>query len=70
MIALVKNNLEATSALCREFGVVRLELFGSAATGEFDGYEAIDYPTVWQAIHSSLPVLRAEIDALLDEMGA
>ncbi len=31
------------------------------------GYDAIDYPTVWQAIQSSLPVLRAEVDALLSE---
>lgn len=36
MIALVEPNLEAIRALCREFGVLRLELFGSAATGEFD----------------------------------
>ena len=36
MIALVEQHLEAIEALCREFGVLRLELFGSAATGEFD----------------------------------
>lgn len=36
MIALVEHNLEAIDALCREYGVLRLELFGSAATGEFD----------------------------------
>jgi uncharacterized protein with HEPN domain len=31
------------------------------------GYDVIDYPTVWQAIHTSLPVLRAEVEALLNE---
>lgn len=36
MIALVKDHLDAIEALCREYGIVRLELFGSAATGEFD----------------------------------
>jgi predicted nucleotidyltransferase len=36
VIALVEQHLEEINALCREFGVVRLELFGSAATGEFD----------------------------------
>lgn len=36
MIALVADNLEAIRALCEKFGVARLELFGSAATGEFD----------------------------------
>ena len=36
MIPLVQQHLEAINALCREYGVLRLEVFGSAATGEFD----------------------------------
>jgi predicted nucleotidyltransferase len=36
MNALVEEHLEAVRALCREHGVRRLDLFGSAATGEFD----------------------------------
>ena len=32
------------------------------------GYDVIDYPTVWQAIHSSLPVLRAEVETLISEL--
>ncbi len=36
MIPLIEQHRKAINALCREFGVVRLELFGSAATGEFD----------------------------------
>ena len=33
---LIEHNLEAIQALCREFGVARLDLFGSAASNEFD----------------------------------
>ena len=36
MDGLIERNLGAIRALCREFKVVRLEVFGSAATGEFD----------------------------------
>lgn len=36
MIPLVEEKLEEIRAICREFGVVRLEVFGSAATGAFD----------------------------------
>ena len=33
---IVEANLPALTALCRQFGVRRLDLFGSAATGRFD----------------------------------
>src|SRR6266702_230467 len=33
---IVEANLPAVRALCRLFGVRRLDLFGSAATGRFD----------------------------------
>ena len=36
MIDLVTNNLDAIGELCRRYGVRKLEVFGSAATGEFD----------------------------------
>jgi predicted nucleotidyltransferase len=36
MNLLVEQHLDAIRALCREFGVARLELFGSAATADFD----------------------------------
>ena len=36
MIADIADNLDAIRALCREYGVARLELFGSAATDAFD----------------------------------
>ena len=36
MIATIENNLDAIAALCRQYGVARLEVFGSAAVGDFD----------------------------------
>jgi predicted nucleotidyltransferase len=35
MIALVEQNREAIAELCRTYGVYKLDLFGSAATGAF-----------------------------------
>ncbi len=36
MIALISDNQAAIAALCREFGIRKLEVFGSAASGKFD----------------------------------
>ena len=36
MIDLVANHMTEIAALCRQFGVRRLDLFGSAATDAFD----------------------------------
>lgn len=36
MHPLIAENLEAIRALCREFGVARLDLFGSVTAEEFD----------------------------------
>ena len=36
MIALVEDNKDAIVALCERYGVRRLSVFGSAATGTFD----------------------------------
>lgn len=36
MIDLIEQHREVIAALCREFGVTRLKLFGSATTGAFD----------------------------------
>ena len=35
MHSLIQDNLEAIRALCREYGVARLDVFGSAADGRF-----------------------------------
>lgn len=49
MIALIEEHRKGIDSLCREYGVVRLELFGSAATGEFDPVRSdidflVEYP--------------------------
>jgi predicted nucleotidyltransferase len=36
MISLIADNLQSISVLCQQFGVRKLELFGSAASGCFD----------------------------------
>ncbi len=36
MIATIEHNLDAIHALCRQYGVARLEVFGSAAVGDSD----------------------------------
>ncbi len=36
MIDIVTKHHAAIAALCRHYGVLRLDLFGSAATGDFD----------------------------------
>lgn len=36
MIALISDNLEAIRDLCRQYGIRRLDVFGSAATGAFN----------------------------------
>ena len=36
MIALIEDHREQIAAVCRQYGVERLEVFGSAATGAFD----------------------------------
>lgn len=36
MQPLIEEHLEEIRALCRAYGVARLEVFGSAATGQFD----------------------------------
>jgi len=49
MNPLIERHREAIRALCRDFGIVRLELFGSAATDAFDPDRSdvdfiVDYP--------------------------
>lgn len=36
MLPRIQENLEAVAGVCERFGVRRLEVFGSAAEGEFD----------------------------------
>jgi len=36
MVAMLEQHRAELEGLCREYGVARLEVFGSAATGDFD----------------------------------
>lgn len=50
MIDVVEQHLPAIRALCREYGVEKLELFGSAATDAFDsGRSDIDFLVTYPA---------------------
>ena len=64
MTKVLEPHLGAIRALCREFGITRLDLFGSAATGEFDPERSdidflVEYPPdydfgPWAARHFEL----------------
>ncbi len=44
MIALIERNRPAVEQLCRRYGVTRLEIFGSAARGDFEaGRSDLDF---------------------------
>jgi predicted nucleotidyltransferase len=44
MIAAIEENQKALAELCRQFGIRKLELFGSACTGEFNpGRSDLDF---------------------------
>ena len=44
MIAVVSNNTTRLAELCKQHGVCRLELFGSAARGDFENHTSdIDF---------------------------
>jgi predicted nucleotidyltransferase len=43
MVSLIDENREALIRLCRSHHVKRLDVFGSAATGDFDSSSDIDF---------------------------
>ena len=43
MVSLIDKNREALILLCRAHHVTRLDVFGSAATGDFDSSSDIDF---------------------------
>jgi predicted nucleotidyltransferase len=71
MTDVVDQYLDAIRDLCREFGVTRLELFGSAATGEFDPERSdidflVEYPPdydfgLWAARHFAFQERLADV---------
>jgi predicted nucleotidyltransferase len=71
MNELVLHNLEKIAELCRKHGVRRLELFGSAASGEFDPARSdVDFmvefePHERKGFDDVYFVLMEELEALL-----
>ena len=54
MIDVVSQHLAEIAALCRQFGVRRLDLFGSAATGAFDPATSdLDFVAIFADTHAS-----------------
>ena len=51
MVALIEEHRDALVALCREYHVARLEVFGSAATGrEFGDASDVDFLVEFQPL--------------------
>ncbi len=80
MNPIIEQHREAVRALCRTYGVARLELFGSAATDAFDPDHSdvdfiVDYPpdydfgpwlTRFQALEEALAsVLGRDVDLVM-----
>lgn len=66
-----KDTLQSISALCRQFGVKRLELFGSAARGDFSAGKS-DYDFFvefdsqdWQGAFRRYMGLKLALESLL-----
>lgn len=58
MHPLIENHLEEIRALCRQYGVSRLEIFGSAATSAFDPDRSdVDFIVEYPAGYEFGPVL-------------
>ena len=56
MIALLKKNQASLADLCRRYHVARLEVFGSAATGEFDPERSdLDFLVEFNSIKTMRP---------------
>ncbi len=53
MVSVISDKLDELRALCERFGVTKLELFGSAATGEFDESRSdLDFLVEFQRLES------------------
>ena len=73
MVSLVEQHVEAIRALAREFGVARLEVFGSACTPEFDPEQSdidflVEYPPGYEfgPWHKRFHELQRALAALID----
>lgn len=71
MIELIERHREGIAALCRKYGVKRLELFGSAARGDFDpAHSDVDFfyefdPTDNAGLADRFFALKEDLERLL-----
>ncbi|MEK6676016.1 MAG: nucleotidyltransferase domain-containing protein [Planctomycetota bacterium] len=72
MISLIEDNREGIEQLCRQFHVARLEVFGSAANGEFDPEKSdVDFLVEFEPNYSLGPwlsryfELKSQFEAML-----
>lgn len=71
MLPLIDQNLAGIAELCRRFGVQRLELFGSAAAGDFNPQTSdVDFfvrfaDTHWKGSFKKYMGLKRELEELL-----
>lgn len=73
MVPLISDNIDAIRALAREYGVVRLEVFGSVCTDEFDAERSdidflVEFPEGYDfgPWHSKFHAMQRALSALLD----
>jgi uncharacterized protein len=71
MLPLIEQHREQIEALCRKYRIKRLELFGSAARGEFNAEKSdVDFLVLFDASRGDSPnqslfELHAELEQLL-----
>lgn len=71
MIALVEDSKPEIGALCKRFGIRRLELFGSAATGAFDANRSdldfiVDLGTYERGVAKRFLAFCAQLEGLVE----
>lgn len=63
MLSLIEEHREQLVALCEEFGIERLELFGSAASDDFDPDRSdLDFLVTYPAGYDMGPWLKRHFD--------
>lgn len=69
MIDLIANNLDAIRDLCRQYGVKKMYVFGSAATGEFrPGESDVDFIVQWLDIPNESGFHRINFALALEDL--
>ena len=67
MHALIESRRQAIAQLCRRYGVMRLDLFGSAASGEFNNQRS-DFDFIVRFADSQSPGIAHRFFGLAEEL--